>query len=99
MPWTKYAEINTSQNMTSLLNYSNVVTGNLFYPIMLVVIFIVSFVSSFAVIQDFKKSFALSSWITAIPSFFLMSMGLLSINYAILMGLILAISTAVLFLD
>lgn len=98
MVWTKYADINTSGNMTSILNYANIVTGNLFYPIMLVVLFIVSFVASFSIMQDAKKSFVISSWTTSITGFILMAAGLLSVNYAIVLGLILAISIALLFL-
>ena len=66
-----------------LFNHSNDITGGLFSPFMLIVVFIVMFIAGSRVYTEnpVGKSFVLSSFVVAVTSYFFYAMDLIQPTY------------------
>jgi len=76
MAWTEYPMMNTSSTM-DFITYSNVVTNNMFFPLTLVVFFIIMFVSMIKANIPIDSSFVSSSFVVTLLSYLMYPMGLI----------------------
>lgn len=78
-----YAVLNTTdtQDLYTLMNYANVVTGNLFMPVMLFVIGIIWILGSVFIGKPFSRSLMYAGFMCSIISVLFVIMGWLNTNY------------------
>lgn len=90
MTWTQYDTPNI-HNVSGLVSYSNSTTFNFFWPIILLLYFIIVFLTV-SKMWGSRIAFAVSGWTTAIFAILLWSGGWLGDGYMLLCVLIAAIS-------
>ncbi len=81
---------NDTQDLLSIFGFVNTVSDGLFFPIMLLVIWLVGFIGAIAQERPASRAFIFSSFISTVLGILLALLGFLSITYVYFLILLIA---------